>query len=149
MSHVFKPEKKKLLWNQRRWESKVTLTFSSEISSLSQSLGKDVLNIWWFTCRWTVCWPLYATHTYTDTVLDLETLDLTDCLRLGNLCSRTNWVAQPQHPVCMCDAGCSSSMIYTPAMLLNRRCGETQPVKCHCKSLLMKQPSLLLLQTFR
>lgn len=112
-----------------------------------------IKEIWWITCCCTVCWSLHprrcSTHLHTHTVLDLETLGLMDRLWLAHLPSPTNWVGQPQCWVCMCDAGCSSSKIYTPAMLLSRRCGESHPVKCHCKSPVMKQPSLLLLQTWR
>lgn len=55
---------------------------------------------------------------------------------------RTDCAGQLQHRVCMHDAHCSSSKIYTSAMLLNG-----SPEVKYCKSPVTKQPSLWLLQT--
>lgn len=112
-----------------------------------------IKEIWWIACCCTVRWSLHpsrrSAHFHTLTDLDLETPGLTDCHLLAHLSAPTDWVGQSRRWVCMCDAVCSSSKIYTPAMLLSRRCGESHPVKCHCKSPVMKQPSLFSLQTWR
>ena len=88
---------------------------------------------------WVIFTPWWSLlHTQRLTPWDLEPHG--SSLIIPSLLLPTHWVGQPQSCVHTCDAGCSSSKIYTPAMLLSRRCGRSLNARCHRKSPVMKPP---------
>lgn len=105
--------------------------------------------IWWITCCCTVCWSLCLSHCSTHVNTHSLRPWYPGASRLSVISSS---LLVHQHDQTTC-TGCASvtqvAVLQRFIPLQCRRCVESHPEKCHCKSPVMKQQSFFLLQTWR